>query len=191
MQNYQAGVFTYNATTADFAFNGVLYRTIPSHSNEPLTPRFSIEGGRWNWPNTHLVLHTYSAFQTAQVAFSNGALNLGIDLANVNPEFQKDLLVLQLNVNHLADVATNGGLQNFGLPTEYPIGFQQEDAWSTTRPIGDRIHASTATGLVTRSASLSQWSGPMAAWAEVILFPNRTDDPVLLERIAFKDWFYR
>jgi hypothetical protein len=191
MQIYQPGEFTYHATNADFAFNGVLYRTIPSYSNEPLTARFSIEGGRWNWPNTNLVFYTYSAFQTAQVAFINSAMNLGVDIANVNPAYQRDLLVLQINANNLADLATDGGLQNFSLPIGYPIGFQQEEAWSITRSIGDRIFASTASGLVTRSASLSQWVGPIQSWAEVALFPDRIAPPVLLDRIEFKDWFYQ
>jgi RES domain-containing protein len=190
-QSFQPGTFAYNATTTQFAFSGVLYRTIPSYSNEPLTARFSIEGGRWNPPNTHLVLYTYSAVQTAQVAFTNYALNLGIDIANVNPEFHRDMVVLQLNLDHLADVATNMGLQNFGLPQEYPVGFKSEADWTKTRPIGQKIYASGAGGIVTRSASLSEWSGPIEGWAEVAVFPDRCEAPVLVERLAFSDWFYR
>jgi hypothetical protein len=191
MANYQPGVFTYNATTADFSFNGVLYRHVPSYTDEPLTPRFSSVGGRWNQPNSHLLIHTYTSFQTAQVAITNQAYVEGFDWEAVNPSFQQDLLVLQLNVNHLADLATNGGLQSFGLPIEYPLGFQNDHGWSTTRPIGHGIFSGTASGLVTRSASLSQWNGAMEDWAEVVLFPDRSDTPVLLERIPFRDWYYR
>lgn len=190
MQSFQPGTFAYNATTTQFAFNGILYRTIPSYSIEPLTARFSINGGRWNPPNTHLVLYTYSAVHTAQVAFTNYALNLGVDVANINPEFQRDLVVLQLNANQLADVATNFGLQNVGLPPEYPIGYKSEADWAKTRPIGQGIYASGARGIVTRSASLTDWSGPIEGWAEIAVFPDRCEAPVILQRLAFSDWFY-
>ncbi len=190
MQSFQPGTFTYNSTTSQFSFSGILYRTIPSYSTEPLTARFSIEGGRWNPPNAYLVLYTYGAVPTAQVAFTTYALNLGIDIANINPEFQRDLVVLQMNVNNLADIATNVGIQKFGLPPEYPIGFESEAAWATTRPIGTAIYAAGAAGVVTRSARLSDWSGTIEGWAEVAVFPDRSEAPVLVERLAFSDWFY-
>lgn len=190
MAAYEPGVFTYNATTSDYSFSGVLYRHIPAYSDEPLTARFSIVGGRWNQPNSYLLFHTYSSVQTAQLALTNQANAVPFDWEAVNPEYQKDLLVLRLTVNHLADLATSGGLQNYGLPIEYPIGFEEEDAWTTTRPIGQRVLSSAAAGLVTRSASVSQWTSPMVDWAEVVLFPDRSDPPLLLERIPFRDWYY-
>lgn len=190
MQIYEPGTFTYNTAAAEFGFNGVLYRAIPSYSTEPLAARFSLAGGRWNHPNTYLMLYTYSAVETAQVALTNYALNLGVDVANVNPEFQRDLVVLQLSVDNLADVATPAGLKSHGLPVEYPIGFQNEAAWATTRPIGQSIYTNGAAGIVTRSASLSEWSGPMATWAEVAVFPDRCQEPVIVERLPFSDWFY-
>jgi hypothetical protein len=187
---FQPGTFAHNATTTEFAFSGILYRTIPSYSAEPLTARYSIAGGRWNPPNTYHVLYTYGAVETAQVAYSNYALTLGVDIANVNPEFQRDLVVLQLNATQLADVATSTGLQNFGLPPDYPIGFQTEADWAKTRPIGEGIYAGGSVGIVTRSASLSDWSGPIDRWAEVVVFPERCEAPVLVKRLAFSDWFY-
>jgi len=191
MITYTAGTFTHNVTNSTFTYFGTAYRTVPHDATEPLTAQYSIGGGRWNAPQTNLILYTFTNVSTAQMFLTHQAHVWGFDWTSVNPEKQQDLLIMQLNVDNLADLATNAGLQFYDLPIQYPTGLQNDTAWPITQPIGQRVFASGLSGLVTRSASSPGWSGAMTEWGEVAVFPDRVSSVVLLERVRFSDWYGR
>lgn len=175
--------------TADF--QGNLYRSVPHSSQTPLSTDYAYNyGGRWNPPGTYPVMYTSTSVDGAKAFVDWQADFFGIGWADRAPEDQPDLLVLTFNAT-LADVATDSGLALHGLPKTYPLGYQSPSAWTITQPIGVSICATGVAGLVTRSASMSNWSGPITEWAEVAIFAQQAPKPVLVDRFAYSDWYSR
>jgi hypothetical protein len=190
MNRYGLGTLTYNANVSTFDFAGTFFRLIPHGSNEPLTSIHSLDGGRWNPRGTFQAFYAFTAPGTASQYMRAQETLLSFSWDEVQPDQQKDLLVLNWNVPGLADVATPQGLATYQLPNTYPIGFEQQSAWTTTQPIGLRIYNAGMPGLVARSASLRDFSASIINWAEVAVFPDRVDPPILLARIPFSEWFH-
>ena len=192
ISGYNAAAATYVTSPANngtITVQGNIYRIIPHSSQTPLSSSYASDlGGRWNGPGTFPVLYT-SASMAAARAFVNWQVNFGgIDLADWAPEDQPDLLVLSIEAA-FADVASDSGLKFYGLPTPYPIGYLGSEAWTSTQPIGAAIYSAGWPGLVTRSATMSDWSGPIHEWAEVAIFTGQAPTPALVERIDYKDWY--
>ena len=168
---------------------GYVFRAIPHSSQTPLSGDFAYaKGGRWNAAGTYPVLYTTGTIATAQAFVNWQAQYYGFDWMDRSPEDQPDLLVLQVD-GAFADVATNSGLAFYSLPETYPLGYLGPETWSTTQPIGAAIWTAGWPGLVTRSASLSDWSGKMNEWAELALFADQSPPPRLIDRIEFRDWY--
>lgn len=192
-------MFRYNSTSATFVINpsnqgtvhvqGTLFRTVPHSSQTPLSSQFAYNlGGRWNPPGSFPVLYTSASVAGVRAFVDWQSDYYGIQWADRAPEDQPDLLVLTIE-GSFADVATESGLTFYGLPKTYPIGYQGAEAWTITQPIGASIYAAGWPGLVTRSATLSSWSGPMQEWAEVAIFADKAPTPQLVGRFAYDDWY--
>ena len=188
--SYQPGTLTFNETTTTFDFSGTAFRLIPHGSNDPLSTSYSLRGGRWNASSSYEVMYTFTATTTAREFMSSQEAYGAFSWQEIQPEFQLDLLVLDWSVSGMADLATDGGLNAYGLPSSYPVGYESPASWSTTQPIGMTIHNTAAAGLVARSASATDFSGPTINWAELAVFPERTAPPRLEARIAFADWYF-
>ncbi len=192
-------MFLYNTTAATFVVSptsqgtiqvqGNLFRTIPHISQTPLSSDFAYNlGSRWNAPGSYPVLHTSGSVAGARAFVNWQAEFFGVPLADAAAEDQPDLLVLSIEAT-FADVASDSGLALYGLPKTYPLGYQGNDAWTITQPIGASIYAAGLPGLVTRSATLSSWSGPMHEWAEVAIFTDLAPAPRLVDRFSYQDWY--
>ena len=185
-----SGTFTYNVGTINtFSFDGTLFRCVlPSH-NEPLNSTYSqVSGGRWNPAGSFPVLYTFTSPQSANYWIETRWASLGFTWEEVAPERLPDLAVVTVQLEALADVATDAGLQFFGLPATYPVGFETPAAYAVTRPIGVEIHARQVAGLVTRSATARRWQGPIINWGEVAIFTEYASPPTLVERLSYLKW---
>jgi hypothetical protein len=192
-------MFMYNATAATFVISpsnqgtvqvqGTMFRTIPHSSQTPLSADFNYNlGSRWNEPGTYPVLYMSASVAAARAYVEWQSDYFGLLWADMAPEDQPDLLVLTIEAS-CADVASDSGLTFYGLPKTYPIGYLGPEAWTITRPIGASIYEAGWPGLVTRSATLTSWSGPMSEWAEVALFTEKAPAPLLVDRLAYRDWY--
>lgn len=109
-------------------------------------------------------------------------------LTEVQPESLPDLLVLDLELDNVADLAGNAGLGEVGLPSTYPEGYTGSSGWTVTQSVGAIIHEAGHTSILTRSASATEWSGQVEAWAEIAVFTDQAPKPKLTERIPSGDW---
>jgi hypothetical protein len=112
----------------------------------------------------------------------------GVPLEDRPPEELPDIVIFNASLS-VTNVATSAGLASFGLPVTYPVGFETTDAYTTTQPIGQQIYDAGALGLVTRSATLNRWDGPMVEWAEVAIFTERFSEFALVGRYPWDQWF--
>ena len=104
------------------------------------------------------------------------------------PERLPDLLVLELELDNMADLASTTGLEEVGLPSTYPIGYTTTSAWTVTQTVGATIHDAGHTSILTRSATATQWTGQVETWAEIAIFTDQAPKPALTERIPYGDW---
>jgi hypothetical protein len=192
-------MYEFNTTVANYVIStanngtvtvqGMVYRTIPHCSRTPLNSNYSYQqGARWNAPGTLPVLYTSGSVAGARAYVAWEEAFSGVALADWAPEDQPDLLVLSIEAS-FADLATDSGLRYYGLPSAYPVGYLGSEMWTVTQPIGAAIAAAGWPGLVTRSATVSDWSGPIHQWAEVAIFTNQTSVPGLVQRIDYNDWY--
>ncbi len=188
--NNVVGTFTVNAVDSPttISFTGTLYRCIPHGSDTPLSSTFALNtGGRWNSAGSFAVLYTFASVQVAR-SFVDSKAEYGFSWDEIPSEQQLDLVVLNCS-STFADVATDSGLLDYGLPASYPIGYQTVGAYPVTQAIGPTIYSQHHAGLVTRSATASSWDGPMTQWAEVAVFPDHAPPPVLVDRFTFAEWY--
>src|SRR5438309_12016293 len=161
-------MFEYNRTVANYVTStanngtvtvqGTIYRTIPHHSKTPLSSNYSYEqGARWNAPGTLPVLYTSGSVAGARAYVIWEEAFSGLPLDDWAVENQPDLLVLSIEAS-FADLASDSGLKYYGLPATYPVGYLGSEMWTATQPIGAAIAAAGWPGLVTRSATMSDWS---------------------------------
>ena len=104
------------------------------------------------------------------------------------PERLPDLLVLELELDNIADLARTIGLEEVGLPSTYPVGYTTTSAWTVTQTVGATIHDAGHTSILTRSATATQWTGQVETWAEIAIFTDQAPKPTLTERIPYGDW---
>jgi len=112
----------------------------------------------------------------------------GVALNEIQPEALPDLLVLECKLEKIADLTSDAGLEEVGLPTTYPRGFETEAAYSTTCPIGVQIYNAGLQGIITRSATATKWEGPIANWGEIAIFTDYAPIPILVERQSYERW---
>jgi RES domain-containing protein len=172
------------------AYNGTLFRCVRHSTTEPLTGRFAADGGgRWNPPSSFPVLYTFTAQNLARTWVAATWADVSVTLDELQPELQPDLLILEVAVDPVADLASDAGLMAGGLPATYPEGFETRASWGVTRPVGVRIHDQRLWGLITRSASATSWTVPLVNWGEVAIFTEFAPEPKLVDRIPYPDWF--
>ena len=106
----------------------------------------------------------------------------------VQPDRLPDLLILDLELDNMADITSNAGLEEVGLPATYPAGYTTSSAWTVTQTVGATIHDAGHTSILTRSATATEWSGQVEAWAEIAIFTDQAPKPTLTERIPYGDW---
>jgi hypothetical protein len=109
-------------------------------------------------------------------------------LEEVQPENLPDLLVLDLELDNVADLTSNAGLEEVGLPSTYPVGYTTVSAWTVTQTVGATIHDEGHTSILTRSATATEWSGQVEAWAEIAVFTDQAPKSTLTERVPYGDW---
>ena len=173
--------------TTDFAGN--LFRCIPHWSVEPLSAAPSQQfGGRWNAPGTFPVLYTFMSRTLARTWVDGHLARGGVTLNEAQPEALPDLLVLVCNLNGIADLASDSGLQSVGLPPQYPKGFETEAAYPTTQHVGMQLYQVNVPGVLARSATAMRWDGPVMNGSEIAIFVDYTASPVLVERISSAEW---
>jgi RES domain-containing protein len=171
------------------AFHGQVVRCIPHSANEPLSGTPSREyGGRWNPPGSFPVLYTFLSDKLARTWVEARLAHGGITLNEAQPEALPDLLLLECRLDKLADLTTEAGLEDVGLPNTYPVGFETDAAYSTTRPIGMAIYNAGVQGIFTRSATATTWNGPVANWGEIAIFTDYASQPTLIERLSYDRW---
>lgn len=192
MFGFNAAAATYVISPANngtITVQGNVYRTIPHGSQTPLSSSYAYNfGGRWNAAGTFPVLYTSASLAGARAYINWQAAFSGVALADWAPEDRPDLLVLSIEAS-FADVASDSGLKYYGLPNTYPTGYLGSESWTVTQPIGASIYAAGWPGLVTRSATMSDWSGPIHEWAEIAIFTTQAPAPSLLQRIDYEDWY--
>src|SRR5713226_410482 len=143
------------------SFAGRVFRCIPHSSTEPLSTVSSLQyGGRWNSPESFPVLYTFLNRNLARTWVEARFNRDGVALTDAQPEILPDLLVLECDIEPLADLTSDAGLEAVGLPDTYPKGFETEAAYGITRRIGTQIFNERAQGILTRSATAPTWSGP-------------------------------
>jgi RES domain-containing protein len=168
-------------------YSGTGYRCIPSSSSTPLATEYSVTyGGRWNSPGSYPVMYTFLSPQLARQWVSTNLSPYTVD--EVQPERLPDLLVLELELDNMADLASTTGLEEVGLPSTYPIGYTTTSAWTVTQTVGATIHDAGHTSILTRSATATQWTGQVETWAEIAIFTDQAPKPALTERIPYGDW---
>lgn len=174
---------------ATTSFLGTVFRCIPSSSTTPLSSSYSVTyGGRWNASGTYPVLYTFLSQNLAATWYYNTLTSAGLTINEVQPEQLPDLIVLNCDLSNVADLTTDEGLSEVGLPAEYPEGFRGQEAWVTTQPIGATVYHSGHTSILTRSASAPSWEGSMVNWAELAIFADHAPEPELVDRINHEDW---
>jgi hypothetical protein len=156
-----------------------------------LTASYSVLGGgnRWNTATGPVTLYTFTALSSARSFQLAQSVFYGRPLEDRPPEVLPDIVIFNTSIS-VTNVATSAGLATFGLPVTYPVGFETPDAYVTTQPIGQQIFAAGAFGLVTRSATLARWDGPMTEWAEVAIFTERFSEFSFVGRYPWDQWFY-
>jgi len=168
-------------------YSGAAFRCIPSSSTTPLSTDYSVAyGGRWNAAGTYPTMYTFLSTQLAQQWVSANLSPYSLD--EVQPERLPDLLVLDLELDNVADLTGNAGLGEVGLPRTYPAGYAGTSAWTVTQSVGAIIHDAGHTSVLTRSATASEWSGQVEAWAEIAIFTDHAPKPTFTERIPAGDW---
>jgi RES domain len=171
------------------AYSGTMYRTIPATSTTPLATQYSVTtGGRWNAKGSYEVLYTFTSPNTARNFLTTKAAQAGLSLDDLQPSRQQDLVILNGTYGNVADLTTDEGLEEVGLPSSYPIGFMDMNAYSVTQPIGATLHDTGHSSILTRSASATNWEGPMKNWAEFMILVDNAPLPEMVERIPHKDW---
>lgn len=191
MRNFPSATFTItSAGQGTVLVDGNLFRTIPHGSATPLSSQFAFDfGGRWNSPGSYPVLYTSSSVTGARNYVNWQADHAGLPLDAWAPENQPDLLIISVTAS-FADLATDYGLVNRGLPPTYPVGYLGSDSWTITQTIAATLYMANWPGLVTRSATAPSWTGPITEWAEVAVFSDRAGPPTLVDRVAYKDWYW-
>ena len=106
----------------------------------------------------------------------------------VEPENLPDLLVLDWELENVADLTCTTGLGEVGLPSTYPRGFTATSTWTVTQSVGATIHNAGHTSILTRSASATEWSGQITTQAEMVVFTDQAPSPTLTKRIPFGGW---
>ena len=190
-RDFPAATFTItSANQGTVAVQGNVFRAIPHGSATPLSTQFAFElGGRWNSPSSYPVFYTSGSVTGVRNYVNWQAENYGLPLDSWAPEDQPDLLVVSVD-GSFADLATDFGLVNRGLPPTYPLGYLASESWSITQSIAATLYLAGWPGLVTRSATASSWSGPITEWAEVAIFSERFGTPAMVSRIAYRDWYW-
>lgn len=189
MTAYEPGTLTLNSQSATCAFSGTAFRLIPHSSSDPLATVYSLEGRRWNPPNSFETMYAFTNVGTARQWMAVLETRGSFSWSAQPTEYQRDLVVLTWSVGGLADLATDAGLSAYNLPTNYPAGFEDEACYPRTQPIGAAIYDTGAIGIVARSASATNFLGPPVRWAELAVFASRTSPPTVIDRVAFNDWF--
>jgi hypothetical protein len=174
---------------SSFTYSGPLFRCVPSTAYEALSASYSVlHGNRWNTTDGPVTLYTFTALSSARSFEVAQSVFYGRPLEDRPPEELPDLVIFNASLS-VTNVATSAGLASFNLPVTYPVGFQTPDCYTTTQPIGQRIFEAGALGLVTRSATLTRWDGPMVDWAEIAIFTERFQDFALVARYPWEAWF--
>jgi RES domain-containing protein len=171
------------------SYNGTLFRCIPNASTAPLSSQYSVSsGGRWNAQGTYPVLYTFLSQGTARDWLSISYANAGVSPADLEPSRLPDLVVLDGSYDNVANLTTEEGLTEVGLPSTYPVGYTTTAAWSVTQPVGANICSQGHTAILTCSASASSWDGPLENWAELAIFTDNAPAPRLVDRLPYDDW---
>jgi hypothetical protein len=189
---------TYSNDPATFSFKqdahstvavaGIVYRAIPHASQEPLDSSQSVvSGGRWNRPGGFPVLYTGASVEVVRSFVDWHATYYGLPLRARSADYLPDLIVLTVNAR-LANLLTDDGLTYYKLPIDYPIGFPPQ-SHNTTRPIGQAIFEAGLTGIASRSATMTGWSGPIQSWADVAIFTSNGPSPQLIDRFHYEEWY--
>ncbi len=169
------------------SYSGTVYRCIPSSSNTPLSAEYSVTyGGRWNAAGTYPVMYTFLSPQLARQWVATTMSPYGPH--EVEPENLPDLLVLDWELDNVADLTCTAGLNEAGLPSTYPQGFTGTSNWTVTQSVGATIHSAGHTSVLTRSASATEWSGQVETYAEIAVFTDQAPSPTLSKRIPCGDW---
>lgn len=181
--------FTFEPTAlGSVTCSGTLYRAIPHSSNAPLASEYSLaQGGRWNAAGSFPVIYTGASQQVVRSYVDWHATFYGVPLCDYQPDDLPDLVIMSFSAT-MADLATDSGLVYYGLPVDYPVGYPAGQH-TATQPIGLSIFNAGCCGIVTRSATVTSWNGPVHLWAEVAIFATQSPQPQLLDRIPFADWY--
>lgn len=159
----------------------------PSWS-DPLDPGYARDrGGRWNPPGSVLTLYLNEDLATARAQIT--ALLSGSPVEPDDLDVGFDLVVASLpRSQEVADAISDRGLRALGLPDTYPRHPNGRPVrHETCQPVGAAVSAAGLRGVHARSAATEDGSGRELAW-----FPARESSrATLLERLAFRDWWYR
>ena len=168
-------------------YSGTVYRCIPNSSITPLSTEYSVTyGGRWNAAGSYPMMYTFLSTQVARQWVSARLSPYSLD--EVQSDILPDLLVLNVDLDNVADLAGTEGLQEVGLPSTYPQGYMGSSAWTVTQSVGAVIYQAGHTSILTRSTSATEWSGQVEAWAEVAVFADQAPKPEVTDRISPGDW---
>lgn len=169
-------------------YSGTVYRCIPSPSTTPLSTEYSVTyGGRWNAAGSYPVMYTFLSEQLARQWWLGNSMP-PFPVKERQPELLPDLLVLDWELDNVADLTCTAGLEEVGLPSTYPVGYTGQTSWTVTQSVGATVNASGHTGILTRSASTTEWSGRVESWAEIAVFTDQAPSPTLTKRIPSGDW---
>jgi hypothetical protein len=132
------------------------------------------------------MIYTFLSTQAARQWVSATLSPYSLD--EVQPEILPDLMVLNVNLDDVADLTGTVGLQEVGLPSTYPQGYMGSSAWTVTQSVGAAIYQAGHTSILTRSTSATEWSGQVEAWGEVAVFADQAPKPEIADRISPGDW---
>jgi hypothetical protein len=133
-------------------------------------------------------MYTFLSQVLARTWFFDTLASVNMTVNEVQPDALPDLVVLDCDLDNVADLTGAVGLSEVGLPTTYPEGFRGSASWVVTQPIGAAIYSSGHTSILTRSCTATEWDGSIVNWAELAIFTEHAPEPVMVERVSSGDW---
>src|SRR5712691_5273972 len=90
---------------------GTVYRCIPNSSDAPLSTEYTVrDGGRWNAPGAHPVMYTFLSQTLARSWVEASLASVALTLNDAQPDKLPDLLLLECELENVANLTTNEGL---------------------------------------------------------------------------------
>jgi RES domain len=170
------------------ARSGRFVRVADPGWRRPLDPTFAaVRGGRWNPPDSFLVLYLCETPSVARDVVLGRFEGLPYGLLDLRPDRRPLLIETDVPAHRAVDVVTDAGCRAALLPATYPYDLRgRKIRWARTQPIGETAWEQGERSIACRSAAVPEGGdGEELAW----FVRGRTDRLAVSARRSFDDWF--